>query len=203
VIPGRGAPRDAIPGLGGERRRRGVDLPPTAAPRPAAPRRGLRFEVALPVAPPELDAALLMPGVVASAPDFDRPRPRPDEYVRPAGTELVADLLAPIDMHTEELRAMGRVDELPVALVSNPRPAYPALLERAQVGGRVVVEFRIDSVGDVMPGSLQVVESSDTLFTQAVRAVMPRLRFRPAQLDRQAVGVTVRQPFLFRIVARR
>ena len=66
-----------------------------------------------------------------------------------------------------------------------------------------VVEFRIDSTGVVDLASLHVVQSTDTLFTQAVRGVLPLLRFVPAQLHAHAVGLTVRQPFVFRVVARR
>jgi len=46
-------------------------------------------------------------------------------------------------------------------------------------------------------GTLKVVQSSDTLFTDAVRTVLPQLRFLPAQLKERAIGVMVRQPFLF------
>ncbi|CAA9340125.1 MAG: hypothetical protein AVDCRST_MAG40-2363 [uncultured Gemmatimonadaceae bacterium] len=86
-------------------------------------------------------------------------------------------------------------------LVSNPPPTYPTMLERARVGGRVVVEFRIDSTGAVELGSLQVVQSTNRLFTQAVRHVLPRLRFLPAHLGARAVAVTVRQPFEFRVAS--
>jgi hypothetical protein len=48
-------------------------------------------------------------------------------------------------------------------------------------------------------GSLQVVRSTNAMFTQAVRAVLPQLRFLPAQNAEHAVGVRVRQPFEFRV----
>ncbi|HZF68659.1 MAG TPA: TonB family protein, partial [Gemmatirosa sp.] len=89
------------------------------------------------------------------------------------------------------------VHDLPNPLIGNPPPSYPAALEQARVGGQVVVEFRVDSTGVIDLGTLRVVQSTHVAFTQAVRNVLPRLRFLPAQLERQAVGVTVRQPFLF------
>jgi hypothetical protein len=46
------------------------------------------------------------------------------------------------------------------------------------------------------------VTSTDARFTDAVRGVLPRLRFVPAQLREHSVGVTVRQPFVFRVVRR-
>jgi protein TonB len=90
-----------------------------------------------------------------------------------------------------------RVDELPIPVVNNPPPVYPLALQQAHVGGQVVVEFLIDSTGVIDLGSLRVVESTNSLFTQAVRRVLPRMRFLPAQLGPRPVGVTVRQPFVF------
>ena len=72
-----------------------------------------------------------------------------------------------------------------------------AALARAGVGGRVVVEFRIDSTGVVDQESLRVVESGGPAFADAVRRVLPRLRFVPGLLNERPVAVTVRQPFLF------
>jgi TonB family protein len=144
--------------------------------------------------PLEAEATLLVAGVIASAPDLvERPR-RVDAF-----TALpVAELAGTVDLDASEtLRPLGRVDVLPIALVSNPRPSYPAALAQLRRGGRVVVEFTIDSAGAVAPGSFRVVESTDARFTQAVHAVVPQLRFVPAQLDRHAVGLTVRQPFVF------
>jgi TonB family protein len=151
-------------------------------------------------APPEVEVTLLVAGVLSSAPDLDRRASRPEDFAPLPANELAGALLARADVRTADgPRPLAHVDELPIALVGNPRPAYPAMLARARVGGRVVVEFTIDSVGIVAPGSFRVVESTDARFTQAVRAVLPRLRFLPAQLDRHAVGVTVRQPFVFTV----
>lgn len=87
--------------------------------------------------------------------------------------------------------------DLPIPLVDNPLPAYPAALAQARVDGRVVVEFAVDSAGGVDLASLRVVQSTDARFTQAVRGVLPSLRFVPALRGERAVGVTVRQPFVF------
>ncbi|HEU4565172.1 MAG TPA: energy transducer TonB [Gemmatimonadaceae bacterium] len=84
-------------------------------------------------------------------------------------------------------------------LRDNPRPRYPDLLRAAGVGGSVVVRFVVDSTGRVERGSL-VVESSDhELLEREVRAVLPRLRFRPAMVNGRRVRVLAQQRFTFGI----
>jgi TonB family protein len=145
-------------------------------------------------------ATTLVAGVLSAAPDLERSLSRPEDFTRLAPQDGDVGLDAPLGaLALTAARASTVVDLLPVPLVNNPRPAYPLALERARVDGRVVVEFRIDSVGAVDPASLRIVTSTDARFTDAVRGVLPRLRFVPAQLREHAVGVTVRQPFVFRV----
>ena len=208
VVPGRGDAVVRVPSAEGVRRRgrrsgggSGAlprDTPSPDAARPAAPSRLLP---AMPtVQLPDPDATLLVAGVLSAAPDPMRAVTRPEDFVRLPPPGIDAPPLAGTSVSTAAgLRALLHVDALPIPLVSNAPPAYPSALARARVGGEVVVEFRIDSAGAVEPASLRIVESSNVLFTQAVRSVLPRLRFLPAQLGRSAVGVTVRQPFVFRV----
>jgi protein TonB len=149
---------------------------------------------------PDPDATLLVAGVLAAAPDPMRAVSRAEEFVRLPPPTIDGASLAGTEVSTVAgLRALLHVDALPIPLVSNAPPSYPTALARARVGGRVLVEFRIDSLGAVDPRSLRIVQSSNALFTQAVQNVLPRLRFLPAQLGQHAVGVTVRQPFVFRV----
>jgi protein TonB len=196
-------PSAAAAGRRGRRGGGGADAPPTDAPRPDAARRTRTARpepfAAMPtVVLPDPDATLLVAGVLSAAPDPMRAVSRAEEFVRLPPPRLDGEPLAGTAVSTVAgLSALLHVDALPIPLVSNAPPSYPAALARARVGGRVLVEFRIDSLGVVDPRSLRVVQSSDVLFTQAVQSVLPRLRFLPAQLGRHAVGVTVRQPFVF------
>jgi protein TonB len=210
VVPGRGAAVVRVPSAEAARRRGrrgggGADAPPTDAPRPDAARRTRTARpepfAAMPtVVLPDPDATLLVAGVLSAAPDPMRAVSRAEEFVRLPPPRLDGEPLAGTAVSTVAgLSALLHVDALPIPLVSNAPPSYPAALARARVGGRVLVEFRIDSLGVVDPRSLRVVQSSDVLFTQAVQSVLPRLRFLPAQLGRHAVGITVRQPFIFRV----
>jgi len=213
VIPGRGETRRVVGGAAGdarvaEERARSARVPAAgpadrATSEPAhreARRRPAVKTLRLPLLPdlalPELEATLLVAGVVSVAPDFSRSvasaedfAPALDSISQRAGPAVWTTALQRLD----ELH----VDELPIPVVSNPPPIYPQALQQAHVGGQVVVEFLIDSTGVIDLASLRVVESSDNLFTQAVRRVLPRMRFLPAQLGPRTVGVTVRQPFVF------
>jgi protein TonB len=149
--------------------------------------------------PPELDVTLLVSGVVASAPDLTRLVTRPEDFRR-FDADNEAELAARTSVLTSQgPMPAGHVDVLPIALVSNPLPTYPLILAQSRVEGRVLVEFTIDSAGVVDMASLRVLRSTNNLFTEAVRAVIPRLRFLPAQIGQHSVGVRVRQPFEFTV----
>ena len=177
---------------------------PSAARRPRQRARALAIPSLPDLSLADAEATLLVAGVLASAPDLARGVSRPEDFLPLPTGGPPPNLRARRGAHALSLLApMTRVDDLPIPLVSNPPPAYPAMLERARVGGRVVVEFVIDSAGRIDLGSLRVVQSTNRQFTQAVRRVLPSLRFLPAQLERRAVRVAVRQPFEFRIAADR
>lgn len=210
VVPGRLSRRGDAPVPEGARDRARREAGPADASRGVAPGTSspppparARRPVALPdVAFPDADLMLLVAGVISAAPDLGREVSRPEDFVPPAerGMTLLARVAA---LSPGVLRPDTHVDDLPIPLVSNPLPTYPAALALAHVEGRVIVEFMIDSTGVVDLGTLQVVQSTNALFVQAVRHVLPRLRFMPAQRGEQAVGVTVRQPFLFTARTRR
>ncbi|GJG89052.1 hypothetical protein tb265_42330 [Gemmatimonadetes bacterium T265] len=178
-----------------------TELDPRESTRPREGRRGLlrwrtRDAARSRMMIPDVDATRMVAGVLSVAPDFARRVERPEDFAPSAG--LKGDLLA----YTEAGVFVGaaadvHVHDLPIPLVGNQPPTYPASLAREGIGGRVVVEFLIDSTGVVDVHTLHVVESSDSRFTDAVRGSLADLRFAPAQRGERAVGVTVRQPFVF------
>jgi protein TonB len=85
------------------------------------------------------------------------------------------------------------------ALLTPPRPQYPDPLRRAGVTGRVVVRLVVDTTGRVEPTSVVIREASHDLFAQAVRAVLPSLRFVPADAGGRKVRMLVDLPFEFRL----
>jgi len=74
---------------------------------------------------------------------------------------------------------------------------YPAQLRAANVEGEVLLQFVVDTNGRVDTSRVKVLRSSHELFTAAVKEVLPRLRFTPAEVGRRKVRELVQQPFTF------
>lgn len=87
--------------------------------------------------------------------------------------------------------------ERTAALRTIVEPPYPALLRSSGVTGRVRVQLVVDTLGRVDVNSVRVRESSHELFTEAVLSVLPKLRFRQAQIDGRPVPQLVELPFEF------
>lgn len=84
-----------------------------------------------------------------------------------------------------------------VRQVSGKPPAYPQVLREAHVGGRVLVQFVVDTAGVPEIGTFKVLESSHALFSDAVREALPSMRFEPATIGGRRVRQVVQQPFTF------
>ena len=91
------------------------------------------------------------------------------------------------------------VDKPVQLLAGQPSPRYPELLRSSGVDGHVEMRFVVDTVGLVERGSLEVVERSHVLFSEAVRTALLRQRFLPAEADGRRVRQLVIQTFEFRI----
>ena len=89
------------------------------------------------------------------------------------------------------------VDRAPHIIGTPIQPAFPASLRDRGVGGRVSVQFVVDTLGRAEMGGLRVVEASDPLFAQSVRAVLGRYRFSPGEVGGQKVRTLVQLPFDF------
>lgn len=93
--------------------------------------------------------------------------------------------------------AVDKVDKPVVMMNGVAMPTYPPLLRSAGVAGVVLAEFVVDTLGRVEPGSLRIVQADHELFASAVREVVPRLRFIPAEVLGRKVRQLVRLPFRF------
>lgn len=90
-----------------------------------------------------------------------------------------------------------QVEKQAVLTPDSPQPRYPDRLKTANVEGQVLVEFVVDAGGRVVPGTLEVIQSSHDDFTQAIRDVLPQLRFQPAEVGGVRVPQLVQRPFVF------
>jgi protein TonB len=92
------------------------------------------------------------------------------------------------------------VDRPPRMLGAPPTPVFPTSLRERGVNGRVSVQFVIDTLGRAEMSGLRVVEATDPLFAQSVRAALPRYRFSPGEVGGQKVRTLVQLPFDFTLV---
>lgn len=155
-----------------------------------------------------------------------RPMPRPQQeqvtYVGLIGTQPVdipartlkdnnAKEVATIPPPTQRPLEEVRVEEPPrtfteievdSAASRDPEsagPVYPPKLLAVKLEGATSVQFVVDSTGRVDIRSLVIIESTHPDFTQAVRDVLPRMKYSPAKMGRQPVAQLVEQKFSFRI----
>ncbi len=92
------------------------------------------------------------------------------------------------------------VDSAAVRDPDSVGPAYPLNLLEMKLEGATVAHFVVDSTGMVDVSSLVILESTHPDFTQAVRDVLPRMKYQPAHLGTRAVSQLVEQRFGFRIL---
>jgi protein TonB len=79
----------------------------------------------------------------------------------------------------------------------SPQPRYPEMLKSANIEGEVLAQFVVDTTGHAEMGTFKVLKSSHDGFTQAVKNVLPNMRFYPAEIGGRKVKQMVQQPFTF------
>ena len=84
-----------------------------------------------------------------------------------------------------------------VLQADNPAPEYPPDLLGRRIDGRVVAEFIVDERGRVDTRTLRIISSTHERFSEAVRDVLPSLRFIPAESDGVRTEERVEMPFRF------
>lgn len=121
----------------------------------------------------------------------------PTEIPPPPRQVAVAEVHAP-----DPPKAFSEL-EVDSAAVRDPDsdgPVYPVKLLALKLEGATVAQFVVDSTGKVDVTSLVILESTHPEFTQAVRDVLPRMKYQPAHLGKRAVAQLVEQRFGFRIL---
>lgn len=158
-------------------------------------------QVTLAVRPPGFRTVPEVLQIPTEIPAID-PRQRFDwrDY-RGVGTEGgafdgVAD--APPSLDQTRTFVVSTVDEPPERL-TGPRPRYPDMLRQAGIEGNVILEFIVDSAGQVEPQSIHVLSASSRAFEAPARLVVLGSRFRPGRIRGVPVRVLVRQSLTFTI----
>ena len=81
----------------------------------------------------------------------------------------------------------------------NPAPRYPDMLRSANVEGEVLAQFVVDTTGRADMGTFKVLKSTHDLFTNAVKAALPNMKFYPAEVGGKKVKQLVQMPFQFNL----
>ena len=173
--------------------------PPTPPGPSAAPARGgARSAPRAPSRAPILPSDLVAPSVALPGPigvDVRLPGPvvGPPTFgpvAGPIGGGLPGGPASdgPLDLRQVERAAV------PLAGI---RPRYPAALRARGADGAVLARYVVDSAGRVRAASVEIVEATDALLADAVRAALRDARFRPAAVAGRPVAQLVEQRFLF------
>lgn len=78
-------------------------------------------------------------------------------------------------------------------------PQYPAALRREGLSGRAVVQFVVDTAGQVQ--NVRVVSATRYAFGEAAAAAVSKWRFSPAEKDGQVVATEMQVPLEFSLNA--
>jgi len=81
----------------------------------------------------------------------------------------------------------------------NTAPRYPDMLRSANVEGEVLAQFVVDTTGRAEMATFKVIKSTHDLFTNAVRAALPNMKFYPAEVGGKHVKQLVQMPFQFNL----
>ena len=119
-------------------------------------------------------------------------QPDPISLVAVTRTSAAANAIAEIG---EALLAFAV--EKPAMPAGGCQPEYPDSLRKAQIEGRVLAQFIVDTNGRAEPRSFRALQSADRLFTDAVRRALSCMRYTPAEVQGRRVRQVVNQPFVF------
>ena len=92
-----------------------------------------------------------------------------------------------------EFQVEQRVKLLP----GGPVLHYPDAMRASRSNGEVLAQFVVDTNGQALPETFKAIKTTHDLFTQAVKAALPDMRFTPAMIGGKRVRQLVQQPFEF------
>lgn len=85
----------------------------------------------------------------------------------------------------------------PAEMLTQPQFIYPRVQLAAGMAGRVVIQFIVDTLGQVEPNSIDVLSSTHAAFTSAARDGILTARFAPAHYGGHSVRQLSRMPVSF------
>ena len=104
---------------------------------------------------------------------------------------------APIAVTDHQTFQEFQVEKPAALLPGNVGPVYPQQLRLANVEGKLLTRFVVDTTGRPIVETVRVIERSDDRFVPSVREAIPNLRFSPADVGGKKVKQLVEMPFTF------
>jgi TonB family protein len=130
-------------------------------------------------------------GVIAI---WSRPyRPKPKKVVEMPKSPALDSIVSQMSIFT-----VDQVDTPASIIAGSAVPEYPDSLRRQGVDGRVVVELVVNTDGMLDTGSVNLVSSTNQLFTDAVQQALATAKFRVATLRSRPVRQVLQVPFVFK-----
>jgi protein TonB len=120
-----------------------------------------------------------------------------------AAALLIGSMSATAQAQSDKVYAISDV-QAPPKLSSTATAArliqdsYPADLKSRGVGGMVELQFVVDDKGKVDPGSVEVVDATQTALGEAAKKVVTKLDFNPAKVNGTPVRVKVTLPIIYK-----
>ena len=116
----------------------------------------------------------------------------------PAPATAMANSGVPETDRALEVYDVSKVDQKPVAKQQS-RPRYPAAMRQSHADGEVVVEFVVDTNGDVRDA--HAVRATSPAFEASALEAVNQWKFQPGRKDGQAVNTRLQVPLVFTLRA--
>ncbi len=185
TLPHPGMPFDSV-------RREPIYLPPPdRAPSQGGSREAVRY-VKLAAEGPGVGEGPRMMGDA-------RPPARPDEIVGDRSKDTVTSTPVPPSTGEDSVYSVLEVDVAVVRAANSAAPAYPLKMLQQHISGSVAAQYIVDTTGFADTSSFHVLNTPRPEFIQAVKDVLPYMRFEPARIGSTKVRQLVEQQFSFKI----
>ncbi len=185
TLPRVGMPFDSV-------RREPIYLPPPdRAPSQGGSREAVRYVKLAPEGPGMGEG----PRVVGDA----RPPATPDQIVGDRAKDTVTSTPVPPSTGEDSVYSVLEVDVAVVRAANSAAPAYPLKMLQQHISGSVAAQYIVDTTGFADTSSFHVLNTPRPEFIQAVKDVLPYMRFEPAKIGSTKVRQLVEQQFSFKI----
>src|SRR5439155_22277261 len=90
-------------------------------------------------------------------------------------------------VNTDQTYFEFQVEKQVQPMPGNITPRYPDMLRSANVEGEVLAQFVVDTTGRADMATFKVLKETHAMFTQAVKAALPNMKFYPAEVGGRKV----------------